>query len=248
METETHVSVSVFQFPSRFQSRPSLLTIETTVPSPWMRSYSAGRYNLGSQLRRHSGWSLALGRRSRASLSLRPRARDQPSCCLAAPPRSTTLVLWPVLSVLDQGLGLIVLAIVPEYSLVHGQAPNIPRSYVRWVSRHWELPEISTLRRTQICVRSIAETASKRPKKCYEATASRDFYIRQTARKSQICVFLQICQIQNRIRQICVLNAFQTQIFFYVFSTVGPPLLGRTSIIFHFFDGWLPTTNHWSKW
>jgi len=66
--------------------------VGTTVPSPWTRSYSAGRYNLGFA----ASAALGLVSRSRASLSLRPRARDQPSCRLAAPPRSTTLVLWPV--------------------------------------------------------------------------------------------------------------------------------------------------------
>ena len=62
--------------------------VGTTVPSPWTRSYSTGRYNL------EFAASVALGlvSRSQASLSLRPQARDQPSCRLAAYSRSTTRV------------------------------------------------------------------------------------------------------------------------------------------------------------
>jgi hypothetical protein len=136
-------------------------------------------------------------------------------------------------------------SVAPEWRWIGSNGRPSTTRKQRQIFSRW----LHTLLRTQICVRSIAETASKRPKK--NATRQRLVVIFTSDRPladHRYAFFEQICRIQNRIRRICVLNAFQTQIFFYVFSTGGPPLLGRTSIIFNFFDGWLPTTNQWSKW
>ena len=73
------------------------------------------------------------------------------------------------------------------------------------------------------------------------------------SRTTQICVMqanlsdskLDLTDLCSR-KKFCVLH---TQNFFYVCSTVGPPLLGRTSIFFfHFSECRLPTTNRRSKW
>jgi hypothetical protein len=66
------------------------LGLGTSAPSTWTRADSTGRYDLEFA----ASVALGLDSRSRASLPLRSRARVQPSRHLAAPSRSTTLVLW----------------------------------------------------------------------------------------------------------------------------------------------------------
>jgi hypothetical protein len=74
-----------------------------------------------SQLRRHSGWSLALGCRYRSALELETSPR-------AASLLPLGLLPWYYGQYSDPRprSRIRVLAIVPEYSLVRGQVPNIP--------------------------------------------------------------------------------------------------------------------------
>jgi len=78
--------------------------VGNTVPSPWTRSYSMGRYNL--EFAASAAWGLVS--RSRASLS-----SSRPAL---VPPRCSLSVYYP---------GTIgPLAIVPEYRPLRGQVPN----------------------------------------------------------------------------------------------------------------------------
>jgi hypothetical protein len=94
---ESGVRFLIRQFLFVFCCTPSRLG--TSAPSPRTRAIeSAGRHDLEFA----ASAALGLVSRSRASLSLRPRARDQPSCRLAAPSRSTTLVLLVSTHALEQ--------------------------------------------------------------------------------------------------------------------------------------------------
>ena len=77
----------------------------------WTHADSTGSYDLEFA----ASVALGLDSRSRASLPLCSRARVQPSCHLAAPSRSTTLVPWSPRAM--------VLSIVPESALVRVQVP-----------------------------------------------------------------------------------------------------------------------------
>ena len=76
----------------------------------------------GSQLRWHSGWSLALGRRRyRSALELETSPRAASLLPLGLLPLYYGLYSDPL-----PRSRIRVLAMVPEYSLVRGQVPNIP--------------------------------------------------------------------------------------------------------------------------